>query len=62
MKNWQFIILLSLIILGFWIVIYQNSKSYRYLEILEDRQIEIYKDTWQTDSIKNDLNQIKRSI
>lgn len=62
MKNWQFIILLSLIILGFWIVIYQNFKSYRYLEILEDRQIEIYKDTWQTDSIKNDLNQIKRSI
>ena len=62
MKNWQFILLTLLIIAWFSIVIYQNQRILSYWKALDYRTIDIYKDTWNTENILNDLDEIKGTI
>ena len=62
MKTWQFIVLAILIVLGFWVVIHQNNKILSYERALETRQIDIYKDTWSTDNILKELDEIKSTL
>lgn len=59
MKKRQFYTLLWVIILWFWILYYQTNRILSYERALELRQIDIYKDTWNTDNILNDLEEIK---
>lgn len=66
MKNRQFWLLVFYITSWFCILWYQNNKVYKYLEVLEWRQIDIYKDTgrliWEISIIKDNIEKIDNMV
>ena len=59
MKNWQFIILILLISLWFWILFYQNNKILSYWKALDWRQVDIYKNTMNTNTMATNIEEIR---
>lgn len=66
MKKRQFYTLLWVIILWFWIVIYQNYRALDYLRVLDLRQAsiikEIYSVEWNVSDIQDKLKPIRNEL
>lgn len=66
MKKRKFYTLLWVIILWFWIVIYQNYRALDYLRVLDLRQAsiikEIYSVEWNLSNIQDKLKPIRNEL
>lgn len=66
MKKWQFYTIIALIIIWFWIVIYQNYRILDYNRVLDLRQAhivkEIYSMEWDIQAIQDKLKPMDRMI
>ena len=62
MKKSRFITLVVTLLLGFWIVIYQNYKIFNYVNVVDYRTADIYKYLEWDKEITNEIKDLDKKV